>query len=293
MCGITGAIIGGGIIGAGASIIGADKQADAAKDAANLSDARFGVINQQQQPFIQSGYAAQDRLNQLLGIGGPTTISGITTPGFGGPAAGGSKPLPFEDWKKIHPVVVGQGGIKGAIEGVVNAERGYADYVKNFVPSAGAMPGSTGQMPADFGSLLRPFDADAFEQYKDPGYGFRLRQGEQALRNAAAAGSGALSGAALKDLLAYNQDMASTEYGNAFNRYQTQQGNIFSRLSNISQLGQSAAAGVGAQGTALAGQAGQAISNAGTAAGAGIIGAGNALGNAGTNYWLSTVLKGG
>jgi hypothetical protein len=137
-----------------------------------------------------------------------------------------------------------------------------------------------------FGSFTQPFDVEEFYKYQDPGYWFRLRQGEQALRNAASAGSGALSGAALKDLLAYNQDMASTEYGNAFNRYQVQQGNIFGRLSDIARLGQSAAAGVGSAGTALAGQAGQAISNAGAAAGAGIVGAGNALGQGAMNYWL-------
>jgi hypothetical protein len=137
-----------------------------------------------------------------------------------------------------------------------------------------------------YGSLTQPFDVEEFYKYQDPGYWFRLRQGEQGLRNAASAGSGALSGAAFKDLLAYNQDMASTEYGNAFNRYQTQQGNIFSRLSDIARLGQSAAAGVGSAGTALAGQAGQALSNAGSAYGAGIVGAGNAIGQGATNYWL-------
>ena len=137
-----------------------------------------------------------------------------------------------------------------------------------------------------FGSLTKPFDAEEFYKYQDPGYWFRLQQGTQGLRNAAAAGSGALSGAALKDLLTYNQDMASQEYGNAFNRYQTTQGNIFSRLSDIARLGQSAAAGVGSAGTQLAGNAGQAISNAGAASGAGIVGAGNALASGATNYWL-------
>jgi hypothetical protein len=138
----------------------------------------------------------------------------------------------------------------------------------------------------EYGSFTKPFDVEEFYKYQDPGYWFRLQQGTQGLRNAAAAGSGALSGAAMKDLLTYNQDMASQEYGNAFNRYQTQQGNIFSRLSDIARLGQSAAAGVGSAGTQLAGNAGQAISNAGSASGAGIVGAGNALAQGATNYWL-------
>lgn len=142
------------------------------------------------------------------------------------------------------------------------------------------------QTDPQYGSLLQPFDVEQFYQYQDPGYAFRLQQGSQAVRNAAAAGSGALSGSALKDLLAYNQDYASTEYNNAFNRYQTQQGNIFQRLSDIARLGQSAAANVGSAGTQLAGNAGQALTTAGGAAGAGIVGAGNAIGSGVSDYWL-------
>lgn len=137
-----------------------------------------------------------------------------------------------------------------------------------------------------YGSFTQPFDVTQFYNYADPGYAFQLQQGTQALENSAAAGSGALSGAALKDLLKYNQDYAGTAYNDAFNRYQTQQGNIFSRLSSLAALGQGAAAGTGAAGVQLAGNAGQAITNAGTAAGAGLVGAGNSVGNGLTNYYL-------
>lgn len=137
-----------------------------------------------------------------------------------------------------------------------------------------------------YGSFTDPFTVEDFYEQQDPGYAFRLQQGNQALVNAASAGSGAFSGAALKDLLAYNQDMASQEYGNAFNRYQTQQGNIFSRLFDVARLGQNAAAGVGTTGANLAGNAGQFYSNAGAASGAGIVGAGNAASSGLTNYWL-------
>lgn len=137
-----------------------------------------------------------------------------------------------------------------------------------------------------YGSFTQPFDVEQFYKYEDPGYAFRLQQGDQAIQNGAAAGSGALSGAALKDLIGFNQDSASQEYNNSFNRYQTQQGNIFQRLFSIAQLGQTGAANTGAAGTTLAGNAGQATANAGTAAGSGIVGAGNAIGNGATNAWL-------
>lgn len=139
---------------------------------------------------------------------------------------------------------------------------------------------------SDYGSFTQPFDVEQFYNFADPGYAFELQQGTQALQNAASAGSGAFSGAALKDLLGYSQNFARTGYNDAFNRYQTSQGNIFSRLSSIAQLGQNAAANVGAQGTQLAGNAGQAIANAGAASGAGIVGAANSLSNGASNYWL-------
>jgi hypothetical protein len=144
--------------------------------------------------------------------------------------------------------------------------------------------GDTGD--ADYGSFTDPFDVEAFYQYQDPGYAFELQQGQQALLNHASSGSGSRSGAALKDLLGYSQGFARTGYNDAFNRYQTQQGNIFGRLSSLAQLGQNAAAGVGAQGTNLAGNAGQMVSNAGAASGAGLVGAGNSLSSGLTNYWL-------
>lgn len=62
------AIGGAAVIGAGASYAGSKKQGDAAKNAANLQMDQFQLINQQQQPFIRSGYSAQGRLNTLLGL---------------------------------------------------------------------------------------------------------------------------------------------------------------------------------------------------------------------------------
>ncbi len=129
----------------------------------------------------------------------------------------------------------------------------------------------------NYGSFTKPFDVQSFYQNLDPSYFFRLQQGQQGLVNSQAAGSGSMSGAAMKDLIDYNQNAASQEYGNSYNRYQTTQGNIFSRLSQMAGLGQASAAGVGANGVALAGQAGQATQNAGAATGAGIVGGANAI----------------
>jgi len=241
--GVGAALLGGAALGGVTSLIGADQQADASKKSANLQMDQFNTLNQQQQPFIQSGYGANQQLMQLLGIGG--------TPG--GVSASGT-PLSFEEWSAQN-TPTGGSPIDRLIRSTQGPDRaGYDRYVAGFKP--GTAPDSSA---GNYGSLLHPFDADTFRQYQDPGYQFRKQQGEQSVLNSASAGSGAMSGAALKDLLSFNQDLASTEYGNAFNRYQTQQGNIFQRLAALTQLGQGAAANVGSQGTQLAGNAGQAI----------------------------------
>lgn len=64
------AVIGGSaLLSAGSSYAGAKKQSDASKKGADLQFQMFDRLNQQQQPYIQSGYGALGKLNTLLGIG--------------------------------------------------------------------------------------------------------------------------------------------------------------------------------------------------------------------------------
>lgn len=141
---------------------------------------------------------------------------------------------------------------------------------------AGAPGTAASSTGGGYGSLLQPFTAEYMKQYS-PGYQFQLQQGQQGVLNQDAASQGALSGSALKDLIGYNQNYANTAYGNAFNQYQTQLGNTYSRLAGVAQLGQNAAANTGQQGTALAGSAAQSATNIGTAQAGGTVGAANAL----------------
>lgn len=138
-------------------------------------------------------------------------------------------------------------------------------------------PGGGGGTGMGYGSLLSPFTAQNFQQLS-PAYQFQLQQGRQGVLNSDSSGQGALSGAALKDLTGYNQNLANTSFNNAFNQYQTQQGNIYSRLSNLANLGQNAATNTGQQGTQLAGQIAQSTQNIGTALAGGTVGAANAIG---------------
>lgn len=148
----------------------------------------------------------------------------------------------------------------------------------------GDLLGTSGNTGASgYGSLTSNFTPADFLANKDPGYDFQLQTGGQALRNADTPGVGSLSGAALKDLMSFNQGMASTGYQNAFNRFQTQQDNVFSRLSGIAGLGQNAASDTGTAGTSLGTGAAKAQAAAGASNAAGIVGASNALGGNATS----------
>ena len=116
--------------------------------------------------------------------------------------------------------------------------------------------------------------------YSDPSYQFRLQQGQDAIQSSAAAQGGLLSGATLKALQGYGQDMASQEYSNAYNRFNADQTNRYNRLSNLVGIGQNAAAQVGNAGA----QTAQAIAN-NTMQGANALAAGQV---ASANNWANT-----
>ena len=157
-------------------------------------------------------------------------------------------------------------------------EQPYMDQGNKAVGQLGDLLGTSGNTGASgYGSLNAPFTSQDYLNNKDPGYDFQLKTGAQALRNSDTPGVGSLSGAALKNLMGFNQGMAATGYQNAFNRYQTQQGNTYQRLLGLSSLGQNAASNTGSQGTTLAGNQGAAQAAAGASSASGTLGATSAL----------------
>lgn len=83
---------------------------------------------------------------------------------------------------------------------------------------------------------------------QDPGYAFRLSEGQKALERSAAARGGLLSGGTGKALVRFGQDMGSQEYQNAYNRAldaynaQVQRASTgYNRLASMAGLGQTSA----------------------------------------------------
>jgi len=209
---VAGAAVASSLIGASGARSAASTQADASTRAAQTqaesSDKALALqeklYNQQvalQEPYRQAGLTGQNRLMELLGLGG----------------------------------------------------------------NAGA---------AGYGQYARDFGAADFQA--DPGYAFRLSEGQKALDRQAAARGGLISGGALKAATRYGQDMGSQEYQSAFNRYQQNRANQLQPLGNLMASGQSAASNQGAAAGNYGTSAGNLITGAGNAMAGGIMGAGQA-----------------
>lgn len=149
---------------------------------------------------------------------------------------------------------------------------------------AGTAPG--GQFDQQY--QRTPFEAD-------PGYAFRLSEGNAGINRAAAANGSQYSGAVLKALSRFNSGLASQEYGAYDQRQNTAQQlfegekvNRFNRLSSLAGIGQTAnqalnTAGqqvnstIAQLGNANENRMGQYMTDAAEARASGYVGVGNAI----------------
>jgi len=111
----------------------------------------------------------------------------------------------------------------------------------------------------------------------DPGYGFRLSEGQKALDRQAAARGGLISGSALKAATRYGQEMGSQEYTNAFNRYQTERNAQLNPLQSLAGMGQTTMTNLGTMGAQNAATMGNYATSGAAASAAGNVGATNAI----------------
>ena len=262
------------IVPAAISLFSGSQQADAAESAAGVAGAasdRATALQKEMfdrqmaglEPNRQAGLVAQNRLMELLGLRMPAQ------------AGGGGVGAPYmRSDAELRNALAGQftygpgqaevgreggmmptaGGIDeaGLSRAMVAARQGDQNAMNNYQPPQGAAAGQS----ADFGKYARDFNMSDFQQ--DPGYAFRLSEGQKVLERNAAARGGLISGGALRAATRYGQDMGSQEYANAFKRYNIERENQLNPLGSLMTSGQNAAAG---QGTA-AGQYGTNVGNA-------------------------------
>ena len=197
------ATVGGAVLGSVASNRAAKAQAGASDRAAQLQQDQFERSVELQEPFRQAGLTGQNRLMELLGIGGDKASEG-------------------------------------------------------------------------YGSAMRDFGAADFEA--DPGYQFRLSEGMKAIDRSASANGRLGSGRTLKDLVRFGQGQASQEYGNAYNRFQTNRSNKINPLQSLAGGAQTATNQVQSAGQSYASGAGDAIMGGGNARASGYVGGANSIG---------------
>lgn len=87
----------------------------------------------------------------------------------------------------------------------------------------------------NYGKLTKNFTLDDY--IADPGYQFRLDEGNKALERAQSRRGNFYSGAALKEADKYNSGMASQEYGSAYDRFNNDNNTLYNRLAGISNTG--------------------------------------------------------
>lgn len=125
---------------------------------------------------------------------------------------------------------------------------------------------------------LTDYQQFGMQQFQaDPGYGFRMSEGMKALERSAAARGGLLSGAALKGIQRFGQDLGSQEYMNAFNRYQTERAARLQPLQSLAGVGQTTAQQLGQAGQQMASNVGEALTSGAAARASGYVGGANAL----------------
>lgn len=137
----------------------------------------------------------------------------------------------------IYGANKGADAMEDAIEQAIILQREQAERArKEFTPYANAGRESLTQYQQNIGKQP-DYQNVLANLVNDPGYQFRLQQGQETLENSAAARGNLLSGSTLKDLTGYAQGMASQESANAYNRQFNAFNNTQNQLANLMQQG--------------------------------------------------------
>lgn len=287
------AVGGSALVGAGASIVGANKNADAIEKGSDQAAAVQGraldaslAINR---PTQQLGNSAQRQLAALFGLPDPggidfdrvdSSASGAADVGIPGLSSG--QQATSEDLRKIYQSVLGRepdaegfrfyanSGLTA--QQIVEATRGSAEYQDKLV--AGTLPDSETSTGQEFvgGSQTNPaFGGNLNELVNNnPLIKFNIEQGERQIsRNAAARGLQG-SGRTLEDLTTFNNDQ------NAANGT----GMVLNSLFQLAGFGQQGNAASQNALTQTANNQSNLALGAADARGSAFQNAGNAIGNA-------------
>lgn len=288
MMGIAAALGGASIIGGLMSSNSASKAAETQADAASQASAdqltatretnalmqqQYDQSRADQDPWRSAGTGALSKLSGLLGVDTSantgaagqlealrkqyqdslTTYNNLLSSGVGGyqgqygePQYGLTEDIPgIRTYGLLRQDAGGSAGGQRDMS-AINAAKAYSDSLKSQMDALQGQSETMAPRGPDFGEFNRKFGLADFQA--DPGYEFTRQQGELALDRGNAAKGRFASGAALKDLLIFNSGLANQTYNDSFNRYQSDLGNRFGRLSSLAGIGQAATNQVGQMG---------------------------------------------
>lgn len=250
--------IGGALISSSAAGDAADAQSQASQQANMMQAMQAQQMREDLAPWTDSGVAAQDRLSQLMGIGG-VGGSGLTSMGLqtgltpdqvrqqllsrytststSDPSTGIGRWSDGQDseWGRNADGenfrlrwAPGQGPPKNYDSSIQESvdEEALNAAIQQYYAEQKALNDQYASDPA-YGSLMRPYrDGEEFsftgkDLANEPGYQFGLQQGTQGIERGQAARGNFLSGAAMKELNRFNQDYAGTKFNEGFNRSQS------------------------------------------------------------------------
>jgi hypothetical protein len=278
---VGGAALVGSAVSSNAAKKGAKAQAHSADAATEEQRRQYDQSRTDMLPWQQTGQQSLSQLALEMGLPGVQ-----------------QQPLSYDDWLAANPSaqtgpvtidnatgrVIGDGSAQGvnnlrggfrqaplAVSGQPEAPADRHGEYDQYVKGLSATPAPTGRE----GYLSHDFTLADFE--KDPGYQFRLDEGTKALERSAAARGGLLSGATGKALERYGSDYGSSEYSNAYNRFNNDRTTRFNRLSSLAGTGQTAATTLGNLGAGSANNISDLATQRGNAIAGGSIGQANAI----------------
>lgn len=188
-----------------------------------------------------------------------STLGGIAGGFFGGPTGamiGSSLGGAIEGGDDTASSAAGAANT-GAQQDIDLRRRMYEEDVARRQPfyqaGVNALPGYISGI-APGGELVRGFTQADYQA--DPGYAFRLAEGQKTLDRQAAARGGLISGGALKAAQRYGQEMGSQEYSNAYNRFRDTQALRRNALAGVVGFAPTAAGSMAAGGQSYAAGAG-------------------------------------
>lgn len=292
---VAAATIGAAVVGGVASNMASDSAAGAQSSAANqagqTSWAQYQQTRQDNMPFLQNGTAASNALAYRLGLNP-----------LGAPGSSNANMPSRNDIFNQYEQELAQNGVDVPYSQLTPVDQARRDATVDQRYNAALQTAQQAALPTaqndpTFGSLLNGFTQNDLNNdvVYNTGLQFGLDQGTKGINNQAAATGSMLSGATLKALAQYGNDYGNQKAGDAFNRWNTQNTNVFNRLSGVAGSGQQAVQNVDSAGSQAASSIASNQVGVGNARGASAIAGGNAftngINNAVNNYQSNAFLS--